>query len=690
MKVLYPWLKEFVEFTASPAELVARLSLAGVPVESLEDSPAGPRLDVEVFSNRGDLLGHHGIAREIAAIFRTRLKPFRPGPREAAERIGEQVGVAIECPELCGRFTARLLRGVRVGPSPDWLRQRLEALDQPSINNVVDATNYVMFELGHPLHAFDFDRLAGGRIVVRRGRPGEKMRTLDGIERALTPEMCLVCDAARAVGIAGVMGGAESEIGPASRNVLLECAWFDPVSIRRTSKSLGLRTQASMRFERAADPELAELASRRCAELIQQLAGGELAAGVVDVYPSRRPAAAIELTRRELLRVMGADVPDREIEEILAALGFAPVRADHNRGTAGSLAAAWACTRPSWRGDVAREIDLVEEVARHYGFDNFPPRLPAARQPAARLTHAEAEDRIRERLLALGYDEIITIPLVDAARDALFCASGGLRITNPLAEDASVLRGSGIPNMVQALEWNINRGQRDVRLFEIGRRYEAGGDETREPRILTLGATGAARAQSLHEPGRAFEFSDLKGEIDALGALVGGLSWEPGGPEWLDAARAGRLALGGQPVGVAGRLARRTAESLKLRQDVFLAELQLDPLYEGYARARAALQYQPLPRFPVVERDFSLLLADGTTFAQVRDVLRSLKIAELDRIEAVDRFRGGSIPPGRYSLLVRVTFQSHTATLTEAQLTDFTGRIVGALEERLGATLRAS
>src|ERR1700730_4889938 len=274
MKVLYNWLKEFVDLTATPEDLRARLSLSGTAVEALEQTAAGPLLDAELTSNRADCLGHYGIAREAAALYRLALKPVEAHLREAAEYAAAATRVDIESPELCGRYTARVLRGVKVGPSPDWLRQRLEALGQTSINNVVDATNHVMLELGHPLHAFDMDLLAERRIVVRRARAGEKMRTLDGIERTLTAEMCVIADAARAVAIAGVMGGAETEIHSSTKTILLESAWFDPISIRRTSKALGLRTEVSMRFERCADAEMAEMASRRCAELIQKLGGG--------------------------------------------------------------------------------------------------------------------------------------------------------------------------------------------------------------------------------------------------------------------------------------------------------------------------------------------------------------------------------------------------------------------------------
>src|SRR5580704_11831102 len=413
MKVVYNWLKEFVDVTASPAELRARLSLAGIAVDSIEETAAGPVLDAEVTANRPDCLGHLGIAREVAAIYRLPLKPLHPMLKESAEKVSNATGVQIESPELCGRFTARVLRGVNVGPSPDWLRQGLEAIGEKSINNVVDVTNYVMFELGHPLHAFDFEKLAEHRLVVRHALPGEKIKTLDGGEQKLTKDMCVIADAQRAVSIGGIMGGANSEISFSTKNILIECAWFDPIAIRRTAKALGLRSEASYRFERGADPEMAERASQRAAELIQQVAGGEILAGVVDVYPNREPETKIELSRKELLRVMGADVPDRDIEAILSALGFHPTRVDANRGSDGSLAAVWDCTQVSWRCDVTRGIDLIEEVARHHGYDKFPPQLPPAKLPAHRLPHAEAQDRLRERIVALGYQEIVEIPIVD-------------------------------------------------------------------------------------------------------------------------------------------------------------------------------------------------------------------------------------------------------------------------------------
>jgi phenylalanyl-tRNA synthetase beta chain len=697
MKVLYNWLKEFVELKAPAAELRTRLSMCGIAIDSLEETPAGPLLDAEITTNRPDCLGHYGIAREAAAIYRLPLKTVQPKLRESAEKAATAARVEIEAPDLCGRFTARVIRGAKIQPSPDLLRQRLEAIGQAPINNVVDITNCVMMELGHPLHAYDLDKLHEHRIVVRHARPGEKLRTLDGVERTLTKDMCVIADCARAVGIGGVMGGAETEISFSTRNILVECAWFEPIPVRRASKALNLRTEASYRFERGMDPEMAELASRRTAELIQQLAGGEILAGVIDVYPRREQPRKIELTRKEILRVMGADIPDRDIEDILGALGFHPVRVDSNRGSVGSLVATWECDQPSWRRDVTRGIDLIEEVARHYGYDKFPPRLPPAKQPAHLLPHAEAEERLVERLVALGYQEIVEIPLVDQKRDALFRAenTNPAIIGNPLAEDASTMRSTGIVNMAGALEWNLNHGQRNLRLFEIGRAYTLHDGAPVETPVLTVGATGLAREKTIYEDAREFGFEDLKGDLDRLGELAGGFGWHAGGPAWLAAGRAAQISLahghGHQThLGVAGQLARKVADQCKLRQPVYLAELQLEPLLQGIEAARAATHFVPLPRFPAVERDFSLVLDDGVTFARVADTIRALGIPELQSIEPADLFRGGHIPAGKFSLMIRVKFQSAGATLTDAQLVEFSSRIVAALEQKLGASLRTS
>jgi phenylalanyl-tRNA synthetase beta chain len=698
MKVLYNWLKEFVDLTASPQELGSRLALSGTNVAAVENNSHGPVIDAEITSNRPDCLGMLGIAREVSAIYRLPLKPVLPKPAESpSAEASDAIKVQIEASDLCGRFTARVIRNVKIQPSPAWLRERLEAAGVASISNVVDISNYVMLELGHPLHTFDYDKVRNHSIVVRRARAGEKIRTLDTIERTLDPNICVISDGdgARAIGIGGVMGGAETEISFSTKNVLIECAWFDPISIRRAARSLKLHTEASTRFGRVADPEMAEVASRRAAELILQLAGGELLHGVVDVYPAKRVPKKITVTRAEFLRIMGADVPDKDLEAILSALGFAPVRVDATRGAANSLLAAWECTQPSWRADVEREIDLIEEVARVYGLGKFPPRLPAARDGATRLPHNEAETRLRDRLIGLGYHEIVTIPHVSEERNDLFRPPDVIpaKLANPLSEEAGVLKSTGAVTMVGAIEWNLNHGQRNARLFEIGPHYRLVNGKPVETRGLTIGATGAGRPQGLYDSAREYAFGDLKGDLDAIGALAGGLRWENGGPDWLNAARRGAIYVGkerNEPIGAAGQLAKSVADKLKFRQDVFLAEIALGPLYCMYYGVKNNRRYQPLPRFPGVERDFSLFLAEGTAFAEVRKSIDSLNIPEIASIEAADLFRGKNVPAGKFSLLVRVTFQSRESTLTDAQISDHSNRIVNALEKNLGATLRAS
>ncbi len=389
---------------------------------------------------------------------------------------------------------------------------------------------------------------------------------------------------------------------------------------------------------------------------------------------------------------MGADVPDKEIESILSSLGFAPVRADQHRGASGSILAVWECTQPSWRAEVSREIDLIEEVARIYGLDKFPPRLPAARQGAARLPHYEAEQRVRERLIGLGYREILTIPHVAEERDLLFRPQDAqpARLANPLSEEAGALRSTGTVSMAAAIEWNLNHGQRHVRLFEIGNHYRLHGRQSVETRVLTVGATGAAREKSVHEPARDYSFADLKGDLDSLGLLAGGLRWEDTSTDWLHPARRAAIALQSETLGVAGQLSRRISERLKLRQDVYLAEMTLGPLYCGFYGLKNSRRFRPIPRFPAVERDFSLLLNDGTHFSDVTKLIASLNIPEIASVEAADLFRGKNVPAGKYSLLIKLYLQSREATLTDTQINDISARLVSILEKELGAQLRSA
>ena len=681
MKVLLEWLKDYVA-AGSAEELARDLPLVGLNVEGMEAAPngAGTLLDFEITTNRPDLLSHYGIAREVSARYGQPLKPIQPTPKEAAEPASGAAGVEIAAPDLCHRYVALALRNVKVQPAPDWLRKRLEACGIASINNIVDVTNYVLLELGHPTHAFDLDTLSDKKIIVRTAQPGEKLTTLDGVARALKSHHLVITDAKRPVALAGIMGGADTEISLRTKNVLLESAWFDPIATRRAAKELGLRTEASYRFERGMDVEAPLGAARRCAELFLELAGGELLAGAIDVYPRRWEPPEIPLRPSEILRLLGERIPDAEVVRILQALGFGVERAGE----------AWQVRVPAWRRDVTRAVDLLEELARHHGYDKFPPRLPAARQPVVPRPHAVAEAALRRALEAQGYDEAICFSPVDPADAEKFLPPGDelARLRNPLSEEVSVLRPSGLVSLAETLAWNVNRGQRNARFYEIGKAYAVRGGKFSERRVLTLAATGLLREKGVHEAEQAYDFYALKGAVEAAleAFALPAVAFEPCDAAWFHSAERAAIAAGRERLGVLGRLHPALAAHFKLRQEAYLAELDLEALYAAGLRPPA---YRPLPRFPGVERDFSLLLDPQVGFAEVRRAIEGLKIPELVSVAAVDRFRGGALPKNKYSLLVRVSFQSFEQTLTDEQVRGYSERIVRALEKELGASLRA-
>ncbi len=684
MKILYSWLLEFVPISVEAQPLANDLAMLGFAVDSVSTEDGETVLDLSVTTNRPDCLSHYGVARELAAFYGLPLAPFSPAgelPKVHARGRRKDGMVEIVATDLCLRYSARLLRNLTVGPSPDWLARRLTLVGVRSINNVADATNYLLMAYGHPLHAFDLDRLQGGKILVRRAAENERLTTLDGVDRALTPDDLVIADARRPVALAGVMGGQESEISATTRNVLLESAWFDPIAVRRTAKRQALHTEASHRFERGADIEATLPCADRCIELIRQLAGGDLDPTAVDAYlrPHGRPL--ILLRRWELARHLGVEVPPEQIEQILERLGFSP----RVRGRMG-----WNCTAPSYRVDISREIDLIEEVARHYGYDRFPLRLPASLgQPSHRPPNAEKEKRLRQLLLGLGYDETISSPLVSRETEA-FGETPAVALANPLSEEGAILRTSLVPNLLAALSWNLNRGQRTVALFEVGNTYQRDGDAYREPPVITLAATGDRIASTFSQRSREYDFYDLKGDLEQLVELFQGPAPTVDTqqlPVYYRPGHCARLLLNGQAAARFGQLHPEAAERWKFRQPVFVCELFLDVLY---ARGLRSPQVRPVSRYPSVERDFSIVVREGVTFESIRRTIAALGIRELVGMQPVEIFRGASVQAGHYSLLLRLTLQSGEGTLTEAELADRSARIIQALERELGATIRMS
>jgi phenylalanyl-tRNA synthetase beta chain len=678
MKIALSWLKEFVKISVEPRRLQRDLTMLGLNVESMAQVGDDWILDLEVTTNRPDCLSHYGVARELATLYRQPLRVPKIELQEASEAERAAVTIEIADPELCARYCGRVIRNVRVKPSPEWLVKRLEAVGQRPINNVADVTNYALMELGHPLHAFDLARLRQQKIIVRRARPGEPLRTLDGVDRKLSGDDLVIADAERAVALAGIMGGADTEISSATTAVLLESAWFEPISIRRTAKTHGMHTEASHRFERGADVAMAPVALDRAAELIRELAGGEILRGRIDVHPRRRARRAMTLRASEIQRILGADVPRPEVRRIMSSLGFS-IKA---LGTK-----AWRMTPPPFRLDVTREVDLIEEVARHFGYDRLPSRL---RPALSRLERDEAREKqlaASGLLVGLGYREIIAMSMVDPEENARFTEEPPVLLANPLSQDASVLRSSALPSMVAALRWNLDRGQSNVRFFELGKTYSLRSDGSPGERwVLCLGATGHQREASVHESEEPLDFFDLKGDLEALLELFDApqIEFRPEGRRPYEPGLAGRFASENETLAVFGRLSRELQSAYKLRQALWLAEVDLDRLRSLPLRSR---QFRAISKFPAVERDFSLLVPASAPYASLDRALRGLAGEELRSFRLVDLFRGGGVPAGHYSLLLRVTFQSPTHTLASEEIAALSGRILAALEP-LGVRLR--
>jgi phenylalanyl-tRNA synthetase beta chain len=679
MKIADRWLREFVEVPVEPRGLKADLTMLGLNVESVERVSDDWVLDVEVTTNRPDCLSHYGVARELATLYRSPLKRLEFSLEESHSPSSAAASIEIADPDLCARYCGRVLQNVEVKASPAWLQKRLEAVGLRPINNVADATNYVLMELGHPLHAFDLLRLRQHKIVVRRARAGEALRTLDGVVRPLTPDHLVIADGVQPVALAGVMGGEESEISSATKFVLLESAWFDPVSIRRTAKFHGMHTEASHRFERGADIEMAPVALDRAAQLIRELASGEILRGVIDVYPRPLQLPDLQLRRREIRRILGAEVLTEEVDRVLRSLGFQVTACGPE---------AWSVKPPSFRLDVTREVGLIEEVARHFGYDRLPAQLRPAPPRVERDNFREKELTLYSLLVALGYHQIIASTMVDPEENARFTQRPVVLVANPLSQDASALRSSAVPSMLHALRWNLDRNQSDVHLFEVGKTYAVGpGGSPEERRVLTLGATGHRRSASVHDSERALDFFDLKGDLEALleAFEIPKLGFEPAGCQYYESGLGGRMTVGDDPIAIFGQLSGGLARDYKFRQAAWLAELDLDRLLDFPLRLRKFHQYS---KFPTVERDFSLVVPEGVSYARLEEMLKNLALDEVQGFQPVDLFRGGPIPGGHYSLLLRMTLQSATHTLTSEEISETSRRVVEALGP-LGVSLRS-
>jgi len=692
MKISPNWLREFVALKVDDPRLAEDLTHAGIAVESVTDEGSNAIFEMDITTNRVDAMNHYGVARECSAIYDLDLKPI--GPKLPQSKQATSFPVEISEPELCARYTARAIRDVRIEKSPRYIAERLMIEDHHGINNVADATNYVLMEIGQPTHAFDRDRLEGGKIVVRRAQPGEKLRTLDGVERELHPEDLVIADAVKPVALAGVMGGWDSMITSETRNILIESAWFDPATVRRTARRHGMHTDASHRFERGADWGVTALACDRVAELVLETAGGKLAEynDAIAKRPNRTP---VQLDRSEIRRILGQEIPEAQIARILRRLGF--VLTAKNRSSAVSSAAtpvavveqpeAYAVEIPTWRTDVEREIDIIEEIARVYGFNNFANTLPSFSGGVIEQPHAQAETKVRSRLLALGYDEGVSPTFISAADAERFASAKAVPLENPLSEEAPLLRNSMLPGMLGMLAWNFNRRASNIRLFEMGNIFTWASDQVSEQKHICFGAAGLAGEFGVLQKPRPMGFFDLKGDAEGLLQVFASdsLDFDASASDYYHPGRSARVALNGSIVGELGQLHPDVAAERKFKQEIWLAWFDLDRLFKIPLRQP---RYERLSRYPSVERDFSLLLDNGISYARLHQAILALLITELRSIEPHELFRGSGVPEGKYSMLLRLTFQSAERTLRDDEVAQWSMQVIAAVEA-LGGALRA-
>jgi phenylalanyl-tRNA synthetase beta chain len=689
MKVPLSWIREFVDVKATAEEIGALMGVRGLALEGLESHGGDVVMDFDVTANRPDCMSVIGIAREIATAYQLPLR--HDGSARSFDTNVRNEGsypITIEAPDLCGRYVGAVA-DVKVGPSPQWMQDRLLMCGIRPISNIVDITNYVLLELGQPMHAFDRAKLRGDRIIARRAKAGEPIKTLDGKARTLTADMLVIADGERPEAVGGVMGGADSEVTSGTTQIVFEAAWFKPTSVRATSKQLGLKTEASMRFERGMDITAPPRAMARACELLEKINAGKCAGGMTDVYPAPYQPKSMRLERERIGGLLGMEVPDADVERILTALGFEvrSASAPSHSGGATARHGGWEVLCPPWRVDMHRQVDLIEEVGRHYGFEHLPSTFPGVEQAPPPSDPRIARDRrTRTALLGMGFDEAITFAFIEAAAAEPFLEGrAALALANPLSEKFAVMRPSLLPGLIDAVSHNRRHQQLDVRLFEIGTRFSPTG----ENRSAAVAWTGLATPDHWSGDRRTVDFSDIKGVVEQLAILARvPVTFSEVERGYLVSGRAAAIIVNGDTVGVLGQLLPAIAEArdLPAGEEIYVAEINLDAV-----TAASPLDTRlatTLPRYPSVLRDISILVNDALSAETVRGTIRSAAPDTLIQVREFDRYQGKGIPDGQVSLSYRLTFQSPGRTLTDDEVSAAMTAIVTALKQIHGAQQR--
>ncbi len=683
MRAPVEWLRELIEFKLSPENLAFRLTMAGLEVEAIERLGDDTVLEVNVTPNRPDCLSILGIAREVSALLDVPLK--FPDFRIKEENGESAVLVEIIDEDLCYRYAGRNIHGVTMGDSPEWMKKRLEKCGMRPINNIVDITNYVLLEMGHPLHAFDWDRLKGSRIMVARSRPGGKITTLDGTERSLPDDALLICDAERPVAVAGVMGGADSEVTEETKNVFLESAYFFPASIRRTSKALGLKTESSYRFERGTDIELLETALDRAASLMEEIAGGKVSKRV-DVYPRPRKAKSINVRYEKVNKILGASIADGEMVDIARRLGLNVSRDS----------SSFIVTPPSFRTDLQREIDVIEEIARLYGYEKIPvaiPRVPITKEAGDTL-HRHVST-ISEFFRFAGFTEAINYSFMDLRMlDVLNIGSGDLRrgtviLRNPLNEAESHLRTMLIPSLIQNLVYNVSMGSRDVRLFEISRVFISKG-EALPDELHHVGALYVReKAPSLWKE-EVPDFYVVKGVIEALmnELKVDNYAFPRSSEPFLHPGKSCDITVADRMIGFIGVLHPDVIGKLDLKltkPEILVIEINLEELLPLVSEKA---KYVSIPKYPHIDRDIALIVDEAIPASAIIDQMRAYPSDLIEGVSIFDFYKGKNIPEGKKSLAFTLRYRAKDRTLTDSEIESLHDSLVKYITGKTGGIVR--
>jgi len=671
MIVSLNWLKEYVELSMTVDELTDRLTLSGLNLEGTETIGDDVAIDLEVTSNRPDCLGHIGVAREVAVLWEQQLKIPAVELKATKASVGELTSVTVECPQLCPRYTARVIRGVKVGPSPDWLARRLRTLGIAVINNVVDISNFVMMECGQPLHTFDFAKLQGGRILVREAKPGERFEAINHQTYELAAGTCVIADAERAVALGGVMGGADTEVGDTTTDLLIEAADFAPLSVRNTARQLNLHSPSSYRFERGVDYEGVDWASRRCCQLILELAGGELAEGVIDVTQPPSVREPIKLRFSQLQRILGIEIPEAKVRKILADLGTEETHA---------CSECVKVVAPSWRADLTREIDLVEEVARIHGYGEIPEDAGVKMVASSRSREDKVLDQVRDTMVAMGFDEAMTISAVDESWVDVFrpwSTAEPLTTSTAVLRRANSLRQTLLPSLLSARRTNETLSNPVVELFEIASIYLPSSQALPDQRRM-LGLTSGGG------------LLELKGVVETLLASIApGVRLEvaPYEAPFFAAGRGAEMKLGGRVLGYLGEVSSAGLDAFELRGPTTVAELDLAVVVDAAVLVRRVEELSP---FPPVARDVNLVVEENVPWASIEEVVLAQGGETLESLSFLEEYRDADrLGAGKKSLLFSIQLRSASETLTNEEADATRDRIVAALEKKVGGQLRA-